>query len=441
MLADAAKLFFDDIVRSKIAVYILNNEYSVVFCNDYAKNLSFEIENENLERIKFISKDLSGHIPANVQFFKFNNNGEEYFFCTIKSVYEDIIKEHLILKQKALESKNMLSFLQQSSEGFCLINEEGKIVLWSEMLQDLTGIKSEDILNKRAESVYQLISQKSSVDKEKVREIFSTIYKEQSIPDEFKEITAPFINKNGERRYLQQNIFPIITERGFRLGAIIRDVTEKNIASEKLQSSLDEKVVLLREIHHRVKNNLQIITSLLTLQSDYIKDKDALVAIKESQNRIKSMALIHELLYKSNNFHEINIKEYITNLADSLFRSYKQYQFKVKLSLNIEQFQIEIDKAINCGLILNELISNSMKYAFDNDMDGVISLQFRKTSDNYCILKFSDNGKGFPKDIKIEDPDSLGLKLVNALKEQLEAELKIEQLNGIKYTFKFKLGG
>lgn len=439
IIIDAARSFLENVEKSNVIVYILDKDLNIIYKNDYAKTLSEQYENENLERIKQFLGDPEIKLPSNIHFFRFLSNNEVYYFYAHKTVYEEILKEYLQLQLRLSESNNLLAFLEQSSEGFCLINEERKISLWSQMLEDLTGIKKSKILNQKADLIFPILFKKRGEEKDKIKETLDKIYNEKRIPDEIKEVTIPFTMKSGEKRYLQQNIFTILTEKGLQIGCIIRDVTEKKLSAEKIQKSLDEKVILLREIHHRVKNNLQIISSLLTLQSDYIKDKNALTAILESQNRIKSMALIHELLYKSNNFYEINAKEYLTNLADSLFRSYKSEDKRVQLILDLDNFQINIDRAINCGLILNELISNSLKYAFNQKANGVITISFKESQDNYYIMKFSDNGVGLPKNFKFETAESLGLKLVNALKEQLSAELEINNSDGLSYTFKFNI--
>lgn len=207
---------------------------------------------------------------------------------------------------------------------------------------------------------------------------------------------------------------------------IARDITEKKEAEEKLKQSLKEKEILLKEIHHRVKNNLQIISSLLNLQSGHIKDRHALEMFKNSQNRVKSMALIHERLYKSDNLAQINFSEYIKNLTSGLFRSYQTNSSNISLRLEIdEELYLGVDMAIPCGLIVNELVTNALKYAFPDFTSGEIYINFKLLeSENYKLIVGND-GIDFPKDVEIRNSQTLGLQLVNILSNQLKGTLEL----------------
>jgi two-component sensor histidine kinase/methyl-accepting chemotaxis protein len=212
--------------------------------------------------------------------------------------------------------------------------------------------------------------------------------------------------------------------------------------SQNLQNSLSEKEVLLKEIHHRVKNNLQVISSLLYLNSKKFKDKETQDIFKESQNRVKSIALVHERLYQSKDLGKIDFKEYVRRLTDDLFRSYAVNQSVIKLLINIEQIFISIDTAVPCGLIINEIISNSLKYAFPNaeelKKDCIIKIEFVNNEANDSILIISDNGIGLPEGIDIKKTKSLGLQLVDTLIDQLEGTLEIDLSTGTEFKFKFK---
>ncbi len=214
------------------------------------------------------------------------------------------------------------------------------------------------------------------------------------------------------------------------------------IHADSLQNSLSEKEVLLKEIHHRVKNNLQVISSLLYLNSKKIKDKDALEMFKESQNRVKSIALVHERLYQSKDLGKIDFKEYVVKLTNDLFRSFAINASLVKLNININNIYISIDTAVPCGLIINELISNSLKYAFPEigitQNDCNITIDFNKNGNNELILQIYDNGKGLPEGLDISKTQSLGLQLVDTLVAQLEGTLDIKNSNGASFTIKFK---
>lgn len=231
---------------------------------------------------------------------------------------------------------------------------------------------------------------------------------------------------------------PIFDENNQILGSvhIVHDDTERKKSEKLLEQSLKEKEMLLKEIHHRVKNNLMIISSLLNLQSRYLKDEESREIFKESQNRAKSMALIHQRLYESTDLKNIGFKEYITTLANELYRNYVKDPSRVSLELEIEDVNIDINNAIPLGLILNELITNAMKYAFPDDEKGIINVSFCKKGDKY-ILKVADNGKGFPKDLDYKKSDSLGLQLVTNLSYQINGEIELDRTEGTAFILTF----
>ncbi|MGB2957599.1 MAG: PAS domain S-box protein, partial [Bacteroidota bacterium] len=209
------------------------------------------------------------------------------------------------------------------------------------------------------------------------------------------------------------------------LVGVARDVTERRKAEEQIRASLREKEVLLKEIHHRVKNNLQVVSSLLNLQSQHIKDEEMLRVFKESQNRVRSMALIHEKLYGSSNLAEISFGDYVRDLATQLFRSYSLNAAGVSLEVDANNVLLGIDRAIPCGIIVNELVSNSLKYGFPDRRVGTIYIRLHAASDETVRLVVGDTGVGLPEDLDIEKSDSLGLKLVKMLTGQLSGELKL----------------
>jgi len=210
-----------------------------------------------------------------------------------------------------------------------------------------------------------------------------------------------------------------------------RDVTDSRHAEEQIKSSLKEKEVLLKEIHHRVKNNLQIICSLLNLQSNEIGDPAACQKFKESQDRVKAMALIHERLYQSGDLAKIDFAGYVRNLTGHLLRSYRANSSSVRLNLDIDPVPMNLDVAIPCGLIINELVSNSLKYAFPANNGGEISIRFADENGQGLRLTVRDNGVGMPPDTDLENSQSLGLKLVRSLTDQLGGVVNYRSQNGL----------
>ena len=214
-------------------------------------------------------------------------------------------------------------------------------------------------------------------------------------------------------------------------------------AEEQIKASLLEKEVLLKEIHHRVKNNLQIISSLLNLQSGYIGDEQVSQMFKESQNRVRSMALIHEKLYQSENLARIDFAEYVRDLTNYLFRMYGASSYGIKLEINADDVSLDIDMAIPCGLIVNELVSNSLKYAFpieprQSESKGTIRIGLNSDNNGKLTLIVSDNGIGLPEGLDYRKTGSLGLQLVNTLANQLEGDMELDRNGGT--TFKITFG-
>lgn len=226
-------------------------------------------------------------------------------------------------------------------------------------------------------------------------------------------------------------------------GALIlmADITDRIKKQELLNTSLTEKEALIKEIHHRVKNNLQIISSLVNLQSGNVSDKNALSALNETQARIRTMALIHEKMYRSTDLSRINLAEYISNLTKALFSIYNTNQFPVSLNLNLaENVKIDMDTAVPCGLIINELVSNSLKHAFPGGRKGEVTVGLTK-NDSRVILTVSDDGVGFPPDLDHRSTETLGMQLVNTLTEQLDGNINIVNENGTMVKIDFPLTG
>jgi PAS domain S-box-containing protein len=225
------------------------------------------------------------------------------------------------------------------------------------------------------------------------------------------------------------------------------EIRERRRAEAELQSSLEEKTVLLQEIHHRVKNNLQVVSSLLSLQSNQVQDSSVSQLFQESQNRILSMALIHEKLYRSHDLARIHLGEYVNTLATELAASYRAQAGRVNLKVNAEEVLLSIQKAVPCGLIINELISNALKHAFPSDThlgtpwsngrDREIRIELFADGENQVTLIVADNGVGLPVDLDIATTDSLGLRLVTTLTNQLDGNLKLSNAGGATFELVF----
>lgn len=247
--------------------------------------------------------------------------------------------------------------------------------------------------------------------------------------------------KDGREIPVLLSISTMCDGKGNILGIVFvaKDITERKRAEEKIKKSLEEKETLLKEIHHRVKNNLQIVSSLLDHQTQFIKDQNVINIFAESQNRIISMSLVHEKLYQSKDLSRINFDTYVYDLVAGLFQSYDVNHGKVALNLIIEDIQLDIDSAIPCGLIINELATNTLKYAFPADRKGEFRILFHRIDGDMLELIVGDNGIGLPEGLDFRKASSLGLHLVTILAEnQLHGEIKQNRNNGTEFQIKFR---
>ena len=245
---------------------------------------------------------------------------------------------------------------------------------------------------------------------------------------------------SGAKLWLSLSLSPLRDAHGEVIAgmAVVEDITERKQAEEQIKASLEEKEVLLREIHHRVKNNLQVISSLLDLQSRYISDEQSNNIFKESQSRIKSMAFVHEKLYQSKDLARINLAEYIRDLATNLFHSYGVSSTAIKLKITADDTLLDINTAVPLGLIINELVSNSLKHGFPKGGEGKINIELRSDNNGKFTLTVSDNGVGFSKDLDFQNTNSLGLRLVRTLTNQLKGNIEIRSNGGTEFKIIFE---
>jgi PAS domain S-box-containing protein len=220
------------------------------------------------------------------------------------------------------------------------------------------------------------------------------------------------------------------------------DITERKKAEKQLNESLREKEVLLREIHHRVKNNLQIVSSLLKLQSSHVDEGKVKDVFRDSQNRLRTMALIHEKLYQSRDISRVDFAVYLRSLATEIYTAYEVSQSHIALQLSIEEIFLGVDIAIPCGLIVSELLSNCLKYAFPDGREGKINIEIKTHHDNELEMIMSDNGVGIPDNIDFRSTHTLGLQLVTILAEdQLNGKIVLERTHGTTFRITFKIVG
>lgn len=336
-------------------------------------------------------------------------------------------RDEAIKRIKKLE-KFYENIIESVNEGIFVTDKNDKVIYYNKAFKRTTGmmdfdLMGIDILNEIPhENVDEFLQYF-----EEAKKTLKPVYFE-SIPI----LTTP------TTRFFTGWILPEVENESFN-GALctIIDDTDRRNASKQIENSLLEKEMLLGEIHHRVKNNLQIISSLLNLQSVHIKDPEDKDLFTESQNRVKSMAIIHEKLYQSKNFSRINFKDYIISLVKDIMGTYMIDPNQIRFEINAHNIELNLETAIPCGLILNELITNAIKHAFPQELKGKISINFEEDNGTY-ILTVSDNGVGFPKDLDLESAKTLGLELVRNLVNQLEGDIKLDSNHGTYFKISFQ---
>ncbi|MBD2020021.1 PAS domain S-box protein [Leptolyngbya sp. FACHB-36] len=253
-----------------------------------------------------------------------------------------------------------------------------------------------------------------------------------------------------EKRFFKRNgelIWALITVTLFRdragtppyTLAMIEDITNRKQADDRLKASLAEKEVLLKEVHHRVKNNLQTISSLLKLQASTSQNLEVQSLLQESQNRVRTMALIHEQIYRSPELARVQFGDYVRKLVTGLFASYNMQGRQIELQLDVDAAQFSINTAIPCGLILNELVSNALKHAFPGNRPGSIRIRFAQNDRNQYVLTVQDNGVGIDGDVDLCTTSSLGLQLVYSLVRQLHGAIELDHTSGSTFTITFPI--
>lgn len=305
-------------------------------------------------------------------------------------------------------------------------DENGIMTYISPISKSISGFSPSEIVGRHfTEFIYK-------EDLARIQEQYKRIISGEIEANEYRVVT-----KFGDLRWIRTSSRPIfLSGRFLGLQGVMTDVTDRKRAEEKLKASLREKEAMMREIHHRVKNNLQIISSLLRLQSRSIKSHKLQETFRIAQNRINSMALIHEVLYRSDNLDKINFSEYVKRITNHLFSIFSQEAKQVRLDLDVGEFYLDIDRAIPCGLIVNELVSNSLKHAFSDGESGTVHVKLENKLDRYTMT-VKDTGIGFPADLDIHRIETLGLQLVNDLVHQIEGSVELQIEGGTTFRITF----
>jgi PAS domain S-box-containing protein len=344
--------------------------------------------------------------------------------CYLESFID--ISDRKLAEERLRESEERFHRLADATwEGIIVIQSEGIILDANESALKMSGFNTEEVIGK---SVLEFLAPESiEAALQKLKESIDAV--------------QLYLDAKGLRK--DKTVFPVeLLGRPIRYKNLdarviaIRDVTERKLAEEKIKASLLEKETLLKEIHHRVKNNLQVISSLLSLQSSYVRDEESRKIFQESQDRVRAMAQIHTMLYQSDDLARIEFGGFIRDLASRLQQSHGSAGSPIPLHVDVADVSLTIETSIPCGLILNELVSNAFKHAFPEGRGGEVHIRMKAEGDQF-ILAVRDNGIGFPSSIDFRNPRSLGLELVNLLAEQINGTIDLMVDGGATFTVTF----
>jgi PAS domain S-box-containing protein len=351
----------------------------------------------------------------------------------INSIVHDLELEKELMQAKdaliASERKYRKLFDLANDAIFVADAETGYLTYANKKAQELIGMPFEKIIGMHQSQLHP------KEDAEKYRKIF-----EQHIQNG-TDISEDTFVINKDKKKVPVEISASVTEIGGKrfVQGIFRDVTDRKRIEEQLKTSLREKEILLRELHHRTKNNMQVISSLLNIQSAFINNEQVSKIFRETQSRIRAISLVHEKLYQSEDLSNINLYDYIKDLSNTLLSGYHMDSEQISLEFDADSVLISIDTAISCGLITNEIITNSLKYAFGDNGTGSIRVVIRTKEDSNIELRISDNGIGLPDGFDFDNSKTLGLKLVKKLAEnQLRGTIDVIAGKGTEFIIKFK---
>ena len=320
--------------------------------------------------------------------------------------------------------------VETAAEGITLFNRKGTVIETNIKTLELLGFKREEVVGRNLIQMLPAIK----INAKEVLGAFKDILGGKSL----KKTEWGFVNKNGHQKFAKVHYSPMKKEgKTIGITLILEDITELKLREKSLENSLEEKEALLREIHHRVKNNMQIISSLLNLQSSYVQRDETKTVLKDSQSRVKSMAMIHEKLYMSPDLSHINFKEYTEKLVSDIFYTYGIKKGTIHSILNVEDIEMNMETAIPLGLIINELVTNSLKFAFPEMNKGSITVEMDTSNGDHTLI-VADDGMGIPEDINFKKTESLGLQLVNNLVHQIDGEITLERSHGTEFKITFK---
>jgi PAS domain S-box-containing protein len=313
--------------------------------------------------------------------------------------------------------------LEGAPDAFVIVNDKGRIVFVNAQAQQMFGYSRDELQGRLVEELMPSQYQQKHVEH---RAAYGTHPGVRSMGAGLELYGR---RKDGAEFPVEISLAPLHTASGVLVASSIRDVTERKKTDALIIRSLMEKEVLLKEIHHRVKNNLTVISSLFYLQSTRTRDTQLLSILQDCRSRVRSIALVHEALYRSGNLAEVDFAEYARELLIQLLTTYGLTDNEIHVRTEMENIKMAMDTAVPCGLILNEMVSNAIKHAFSERQHGEIILSLRKEGGRSFVLKVRDSGVGLPEDLHVKAEDSLGLRLIQSLARQIDGHFELVPMN------------
>lgn len=453
------------IEQSNDAIYLLYNRKFEIINNKFTEMFGVNLDDMNVAGFDFInlvapkSRDIveerikrmakGEKLEPNYEFTAISKDGKEIEVETSVTYikYKDSIASQGVLhditqrKQAEQELQRTHEIYRSSIENargvpYHLYHPSKEYVFIGEGCEKLLGIPANQLNAKKFKNLIKQIVITDEKDPGDIHK-YVKLYLDGKI-DRY-QCDVQIVTDDGITKWISDSAFPIRDEN---TGAVISsfgillDITDRKAAEEQLKKSLLEKEILIKEIHHRVKNNLNVVISLLNSQARRITNKKAIEAFKDSVSRIYSMAFVHQHLYQSKDLSSINIKDYIKTMANRAFSSYR-INNKVKMELEIDNIIMNIEKSIPLGLIINEIISNAFKHAFPKNQKGSVNISLKKIKNDIYELIVQDNGTGLSEKIDFEKTESLGLYLIKILVDQLKGTLELSRENGTKFVIRF----
>ncbi len=355
---------------------------------------------------------------------------------SFNTMSENLATSYSLLRQS--EQKNR-AITTTANDAIIMMDEAGNVSFWNPAAESIFGYGAGEVTGRYLHGL--IVPDRYLADYEKGFHHFTETGRGPAVG---KTIEMTALRKDGTEFPVELSLSALQMDDRWHAVGMVRDITQRKLSEKRILSSLEEKELLLQEIHHRVKNNLQVISSLLDLQLGYHDDTLLKNIFNEIKNRVKSMALVHEKLYLSKDLSKVDFHDYLTTLINNLYRSYSVNPAKIRLELEIENVFLGIDTAIPCGLIVNELITNALKYAFPGERTGEVRVMLRRTDEGLkeegeYELTVKDNGVGIPQEVDLNDTKTLGLYLVTTLVEhQLRGSINLKREGGTALYMSFR---